>query len=110
MESTNKRYLLAIDVSGSMSWGGCAGASSITPRVASAAMAMVTARTEPNYYFVGFSHNLVPLNLGDEMQLDEVIETIEQASSLALYIRLRNYTYQVSCIRFASHLKTPIPH
>lgn len=74
---TNKRYLLAIDVSGSMSWGNCIG-TSITPRVASAAMAMLTARTEPQYHFVGFSHHLVPLNINSTQRLDTVIRTIEQ--------------------------------
>ena len=77
MEPTNKRYLLAIDVSGSMSWGGCCGASTITPRVASAAMAMVTARTEPQFHFIGFSHELVPLNIDPTMKLDAVLEIIE---------------------------------
>lgn len=77
IDPTNKRYLLAIDVSGSMSWGNCIG-TSITPRVASAAMAMLTARTEPQYHFVGFSHRLVPLNINSTQRLDTVIRTIEQ--------------------------------
>lgn len=74
---TNKRFLLAIDVSGSMSWGNCIG-TSLTPRVASAAMAMLTARTEPQYHFVGFSNTLVPLNINSTQRLDTVIRTIEQ--------------------------------
>ena len=79
VEPTNKRYLLAIDVSGSMSWGNCVG-TSITPRVASAAMAMLTAHTEPQYHFVGFSHRLVPLNINSTQRLDTVIRTIEQVN------------------------------
>ena len=79
VEPTNKRYLLAIDVSGSMSCGNCNG-TTITPRVASAAMAMLTARTEPQYHFVGFSHHLVPLNINSAQKLDRVIRTIEQVS------------------------------
>ena len=39
--------LLALDVSGSMSGGAVAGVPGLTPRVASAAMALVTAATEP---------------------------------------------------------------
>lgn len=77
VQPTNKRYLLAIDVSGSMSWGNCNG-TTITPRVASAAMAMLTARTEPQYHFVGFSHRLVPLNINSTQRLDTVLRTIEQ--------------------------------
>lgn len=51
---TGKRFLLALDVSGSMSSGNVAG-SPLTPREASAAMAMVTARTEQDYEIVGFT-------------------------------------------------------
>ena len=79
VDPTNKRFLLAIDVSGSMSWGNCNG-SAITPRVASAAMAMLTAHTEPQYHFVGFSNRLVPLNINSTQRLDTVIRTIEQVN------------------------------
>ena len=78
VEPTNKRYLLAIDVSGSMTTGGCNGASSISPSVASAAMAMVTARTENSHKFVGFSHEIVPLNIDSEMSLERVITVIHR--------------------------------
>ncbi|XP_074626003.1 RNA-binding protein RO60-like isoform X2 [Acropora palmata] len=77
VEPTYKRYLLAIDVSGSMSSSNCIG-TSLTPRVASAAMAMLTARTEPQYHFVGFSNTLVPLNINSTQRLDTVIRTIDQ--------------------------------
>jgi len=77
VQPTHKRYLLAIDVSGSMTCGNCIG-TSITPRVASAAMAMLTARTEPQYHFVGFSNKLVPLNVNSTQRLDTVIRTIER--------------------------------
>jgi len=54
VEPSGKRTLLALDVSGSMSCGSIAG-TSLTPREASAAMAMVTAKTEPDYQVVGFT-------------------------------------------------------
>jgi 60 kDa SS-A/Ro ribonucleoprotein len=54
VEPAGKRTLLALDVSGSMGCGSVAG-SSLTPREASAAMAMVTAKTEPDYQAVGFT-------------------------------------------------------
>ena len=80
VEPTYKRYLLAIDVSGSMSSSNCIG-TSVTPRVASAAMAMLIARTEPQYHFVGFSNTLVPLNINSTQRLDTVIRTIDQVNS-----------------------------
>jgi len=51
---SNKRHLLALDVSGSMTSGNVAGVPGFTPRDASAAMALVTAKTEPRYEVVGF--------------------------------------------------------
>ena len=78
---------MAIDVSGSMSWGNCNG-TTITPRVASAAMAMLTARTEPQYHFVGFSHHLVPLNINSTMRMDTVLRTIEQVRTVVIILSL----------------------
>jgi 60 kDa SS-A/Ro ribonucleoprotein len=46
IKPTNQRYLLALDVSGSMSSGTINGSPSITPAVGSCAMCMVTLRTE----------------------------------------------------------------
>lgn len=56
VEPTGKRILLALDVSGSMASGGVAG-SNITPREASAALALVTAATEDKWQAVGFAAN-----------------------------------------------------
>ena len=55
VEPAGKRLLLALDVSGSMTCGEVAGVPGLTPRDASAAMALVTAATEPRYEIVGFS-------------------------------------------------------
>lgn len=74
IEPTGKNTLLAIDVSGSMDWGGDIPAlSGITPRIGAAAMAMVTARSEPNCEFLAFSDTLVPLNMSRKMRLDDVV-------------------------------------
>ena len=54
VEPTGKRLLLALDVSGSMAWGAVAGVPGLTPRDASAALALVTAATEKRYEIVGF--------------------------------------------------------
>jgi len=55
IEPTGKRIVLALDVSGSMTMGTIAGVPGLTPRVASGALAMATARTENEYVFVGFT-------------------------------------------------------
>ena len=52
---TNKRWLLALDVSGSMASGNVSGVVGLTPREASAALALVTASTEPMHELVGFT-------------------------------------------------------
>ena len=56
------------------------GSSSVTCRVAAAAMAMVTARTEERYHVVGFSTTLVPIKIHTKMRLDEVCTTMSQVS------------------------------
>lgn len=79
VQATGRRFLLALDVSGSM----CSpilGSTSVTAREASAAMAMVTARTEANYHMVGFSSSLVPLNITAKMNLSNVVTTISKVS------------------------------
>ena len=65
--------MLAMDVSGSMQSGGCVGSPGIRPHVASAAMAMVTARTEQHHTFVAFSNTIVPLEINKDMTLEQVI-------------------------------------
>ena len=54
VEPTNKRLLLALDVSGSMEGPPIAGMPGISPRVGAAAMALVTANVEPIYAVVAF--------------------------------------------------------
>ena len=54
VEPTGKRFLLALDVSGSMGTGNIAG-SHLTPRDGSAAMALLTAKTEKWNHIVGFT-------------------------------------------------------
>lgn len=76
IEPSNKRTMLALDVSGSMGGGMIAGVPGLTPRDGSAAMAMVTARTEPQYMFTAFQSKMVDLNISAKMRLDTVIKTI----------------------------------
>ena len=76
---TGKKHLLALDVSGSMACGAIAGVPGLTPRVASAAMAMATARAEPDTAFVGFTSGtdgLRHLAISARQRLDDVVRTV----------------------------------
>ncbi|KAJ3281188.1 60 kDa SS-A/Ro ribonucleoprotein, partial [Blyttiomyces sp. JEL0837] len=68
---TNKRHLVGLDVSGSM----CSPVlgSQIDCRTASAAMAMVLARTEPHTKFMAFSGSFVPVDFTTTDSLETVI-------------------------------------
>jgi 60 kDa SS-A/Ro ribonucleoprotein len=95
VEPAGKRLLLALDVSGSMTWGDVAGVPGLTPRDASAALALVTAATEPRYEVVGFfagkggftkrgrrtvhvghTDGLTPLAIGPRQRLDDAVKTV----------------------------------
>jgi 60 kDa SS-A/Ro ribonucleoprotein len=52
---TGKRYVIGIDVSGSMSMSDICGVPGLTPCIGAAAMAMMVARTEPANYIHGFA-------------------------------------------------------
>jgi len=85
VESTGKRWLLALDVSGSMTGPDISGMPGISPRVGSAAMALITAKAEPNYTAVGFTSGsgsgygwrrnaaLTHLPISPRQRLDDVI-------------------------------------
>lgn len=85
VEATNKRHLLAIDVSGSMG-ASPIGAAGLSARAAAAAMALVTANVEKNTEIVGFStkssHSnpndnlIVPLAISPRDRLDRAMETM----------------------------------
>lgn len=93
VEPTGKRLLLALDVSGSMVGGQVAGVPGLTPRDASAALALVTAATESRYEIVGFyagdrgfhraggrfagrSDGLTPLSISPRQRLDDAVKTV----------------------------------
>jgi 60 kDa SS-A/Ro ribonucleoprotein len=75
VEPTGKRLLLALDVSGSMAAGRVAG-SSLTPREASAAMALMTTAAEANTHIVGFTGGMVQLPLSPSMRLDDAVRAV----------------------------------
>jgi 60 kDa SS-A/Ro ribonucleoprotein len=72
VEPTGKRTLIGLDVSGSM----CSPfmGSSLTVAEASAAMAMVTMRTESNWHVLGFDHGMRDLGIMAKMSLGEVTQ------------------------------------
>jgi 60 kDa SS-A/Ro ribonucleoprotein len=94
VEPAGARLLLALDVSGSMTGGAVAGVPSLTPRDASAALALVTAATEPDYDVVGFfagkggfkkrgrqlysgyADGLTPLSISPRRRLDDAVKTV----------------------------------
>jgi 60 kDa SS-A/Ro ribonucleoprotein len=90
VEPTGKRHVLALDVSGSMGAGAVAGVAGLTPRIASAAMALVTAAVEPSYQVVAFSAppgggyggqwgggdpGISPVPISPRQRLDDVLRT-----------------------------------
>ncbi|KAJ8298606.1 hypothetical protein KUTeg_022666 [Tegillarca granosa] len=74
VEPTGKRFLVAVDVSGSMNTA-VFGNPSVTARDAAAAMMMLTVRVETNVEVVAFSDGLTVLDIGKEDTLTSVIKT-----------------------------------
>jgi 60 kDa SS-A/Ro ribonucleoprotein len=75
---SGKHVVIALDVSGSMDWGAIAGVPGLTPRVAAAAMALVTAATEAEHTIVAFSDKLVPVTISPRQRLDDVLKTVDK--------------------------------
>jgi 60 kDa SS-A/Ro ribonucleoprotein len=71
VEPTEKRFLIGLDISGSMDGGQVAG-TPMSPREASCAMAMVTMRTEPWYECMAFTNTFEKTRLNSKMSLAEV--------------------------------------
>ncbi len=87
-----KRMLLALDVSGSMSCGEIAGVPGLSPRVASAAMSLITSATEQHHGFVAFTSasggyggqwgggqsGITPLLISARQRLDDVVREVSR--------------------------------
>lgn len=98
VEPTGKRYMLALDVSGSMTWLEIAGVPGLTPRTASAALAMVTMAIEedtqavaftkegidlyksPNGTYCANANGISPIDLSRKKRLDDVVKYLEGMS------------------------------
>lgn len=78
VEPTGKNTLLALDVSGSMGWTDINGIPGLTPKMGSAAMALVTLNVEPNVEILGFSDKLVNIPIGKRDSIESAINKIEK--------------------------------
>lgn len=92
IEPTGKRMLLALDVSGSMSGGNLGGVPGLSPRLASAAMSLVTAATEKQHAFVAFTaasggyggqwgggeSGITSLDISPRQRLDDVVRAVDR--------------------------------
>jgi 60 kDa SS-A/Ro ribonucleoprotein len=93
VEPVGTRLLLALDVSGSMVSGNVAGVPGLSPRDASAALALVTAATETQFEIVGFHagrggwksggkrrgwspDGLTPLAISPRQRLDDAVKAV----------------------------------
>jgi 60 kDa SS-A/Ro ribonucleoprotein len=73
ISSSNARIRLAVDVSGSMNSLRVSGMEAISAATGAAAMALITAATEPRADIVAFSGTMVPLEISPDMRLDAVL-------------------------------------
>ena len=78
VEPTGKRHYLGLDVSASMNSPRISESVPLTPREASAVMAMVIARTEREHYFGAFQSRIVPVDITPKDSLNEVIKKVSR--------------------------------
>lgn len=93
-EPTGKKWLVAVDCSGSMgaAVGGMIG---LSAKEAAAAMALVTVRTEPETYVLGFTTQPYELRISPSMRLDDVLRTLNAVNGgTDCSIPMKYATYQ----------------
>jgi 60 kDa SS-A/Ro ribonucleoprotein len=92
VEPVGRRVLIALDISGSMSTGSVAGVAGLTPRIASAALALVTAATERSHACVAFTAatggyggrwgggtpGITPIAISPRQRLEDVVELADE--------------------------------
>lgn len=69
---SGKRFVIGIDVSGSMS-SPISGSAALSCAEAAAAMALITARTEPKTFIGRFNNRFEPVRFDDDSRLDDVL-------------------------------------
>ena len=73
VEPTNKKFLLGIDVSGSMGWHHLSPTVPMTSAECAAAIAMTIARTEKNHQMMAFSHTFSKLDITSKDSMGSVL-------------------------------------
>jgi 60 kDa SS-A/Ro ribonucleoprotein len=121
---TGKRYMIGLDVSGSMSTFMCAGAKNITPREGSVAMAMMTLHAEgaENVHIYGFSNIFYNFNgkIRPEMTIQDAIQATDvpfgatdcalpMTEALKMY-RQNGTVFDVFCVYTDSETYAPTVH
>ena len=77
--STEKRYLLAVNISESMYNDNVNGCGNISPATAAAALSLVTARTQRQCEIIAFTDDVVPVTIAADMKLTDVETAIKSA-------------------------------
>lgn len=75
IEPTGKRYLLALDVSGSMTWSGDSN-EFLLPYQITAAMALVTKNIEQKCHIIAFDKSISNINISPKDRFDSVINKL----------------------------------
>ena len=122
--STGKRYMIGLDVSGSMTTFMCAGAKNITPREGSIAMAMMTLYAEgaENVHIYGFSNTFYNFNgkVRPDMTVQDAIKATDvpfgatncalpMTEALKMY-RESGIVFDVFCVYTDSETYAPTVH
>ena len=77
---TGKRFVLGVDVSGSMTMGAMAGVPGLTPNLGSTAMAMVTLRSEQKAHVMGFGDTFRDLGIRAKDTLEAALKKTQNQS------------------------------
>jgi len=80
VEPAGTRHLLGLDVSSSMSWGEIAGVPGLSPSAATAALAVVAARTEPWTAIMGFADTFRDLGITAKDRIDVATQKVNELS------------------------------
>lgn len=78
VEPTGKRFVLALDVSGSMTWTDINGVPGLQPRLASAAMCLATARAGDPYHVIAFASGIMPVGITAHDTLGSAVQKVAQ--------------------------------
>ena len=79
--------MLAIDAGQSMQCGGVLGCRLITPLIASAAMAMLFVRSEPNYQVVAMSNAVEPLDVRCTSSLTDICTAVSEVCVSLIHLQ-----------------------